>query len=403
MAPQKNKIKKNYKLVIFLDAGIKRMSEGLGVLCGYTPQIAAMTPYFKEIDIYAPEAKRDLGFLGERHVITDSNVKGFYVNFVKEGRLNFLKNKKKYRSFVRNIIENEDPDRTIFMTYVPGSKYGLVALGQMKEFAKHYFVRVTTNVIEEFRRRGNKLWRKSLTPLIKFPVEYCLKKLLSDVLCFFSGRLLYGDNKNHYKIISASFDEGVIRERNNFKIKPPYKLLYVGRFDKVKGLPYLIEAVSILVRKNIPVTLSIVGFGGGEDQLQELVDKKNLGDKVSILGPVPFGPELFKYYRSADIFVVPSLEDMQPKTPLEAMSQGTPVIGSDITGIRAIIINEKNGILVPPADSKAIAKAVTRLIKDESLRKQLIVNGYKTAMNSTVEKQTKFMIKTLEKELGVSL
>ncbi len=80
-------------------------------------------------------------------------------------------------------------------------------------------------------------------------------------------------------------------------------------------------------------------------------------------------------YRAADVFWLPSLEDNQPQTALEAMACGTPVIGFNVGGVPEIVRHQQTGLIVPVGDAKAIAQATWDLLKDRRRLKRLSVAG----------------------------
>jgi glycosyltransferase involved in cell wall biosynthesis len=75
--------------------------------------------------------------------------------------------------------------------------------------------------------------------------------------------------------------------------------------------------------------------------------------------------------QAADMFLNTSLNEGMPGAVLEAMAEGLPVIASDVTGNRALVVHEENGLLFPVGDTEALAQAALRLVNDEALRKRL--------------------------------
>jgi glycosyltransferase involved in cell wall biosynthesis len=130
-----------------------------------------------------------------------------------------------------------------------------------------------------------------------------------------------------------------------------------------------------------------------------MIKNPKIKNKIKYKGIIPFGNKLFEEYRSADIFIIPSLEDMQGKTQLEAMALGTPVIASDVGGIPETIKHLNNGILVAPANYVEIASAIELIISNELLRKKLIKNGFEFVKTCTLEKQNGFMIDIIKNKL----
>lgn len=144
----------------------------------------------------------------------------------------------------------------------------------------------------------------------------------------------------------------------------------VANFYKTKGLKYLIEAARILNTKyKIQDTrYIIIGEGNQRPQLESLIKKYELENKVFLLGRIP---EAFKYLKALDIFVLPSLKEGFPWIILEAMASGVPVISTNVGALPEIIKNEREGILIHPKDPKRLAEKILDLIKDPEKSQRL--------------------------------
>ena len=160
-------------------------------------------------------------------------------------------------------------------------------------------------------------------------------------------------------------------------------VLTVARIDKLKGHKYLIEAAPL-----VPDTIFLLAGDGPERAAMEKKARDlKVADRVVFLGQRNNIPELLN---ACDFFVLPSLLEGLPLSVLEAMSASKPVIATDIDGINEIIIDGENGLLVPPADSKALAEKIKLLLSDKSLASRLAVSGKETIMkNFTSEKMVK--------------
>lgn len=167
----------------------------------------------------------------------------------------------------------------------------------------------------------------------------------------------------------------------------PYRLLYVGRLHFLKGLRELFEAISLLQAQGLPCVLDIVGAPEEPvaTRLQELAQRLAIADQLRWRGFVPFGPELFECYQSADIFLLPSYTEGFPRVIWEAAANSCPVITTRVGGIPAILEHERHALLVPPKDGAALAAAVQRLVADEALRGQIVVGAYQRALEFSVE------------------
>ena len=104
-----------------------------------------------------------------------------------------------------------------------------------------------------------------------------------------------------------------------------------------------------------------------------------------MLGYVPFGPDLLGLYRDAHAFVHVSLTEGAPQVLVEALASGTPIVATDVGGVRAALDGGGAGLLVPPSDAEALAAAVLRLADDSALRSRLIAHGLELARTRTLE------------------
>ncbi|MDI6791494.1 MAG: glycosyltransferase family 4 protein [bacterium] len=139
-------------------------------------------------------------------------------------------------------------------------------------------------------------------------------------------------------------------------------LLYIGRITQCKNLLNLLDGLKGLDRK-----LTIIGKGELADTL-ETISKENKIN-LEMKGVVP-NNELPEHINKAKIFILPSFYENSPKSLLEAMSCGAAVIGADVDGIRELITHKENGYLCQ-TDSESIRNAITELMADEKLRREL--------------------------------
>jgi glycosyltransferase involved in cell wall biosynthesis len=174
----------------------------------------------------------------------------------------------------------------------------------------------------------------------------------------------YGIDQTKIRVIPNYVQTDKFR---NEKIEPPNtsnkgQILAIGRLEVQKNFKALIQAVAPL-----DVTLSIVGEGSQKNELQ--VESRGSRARIQFLGNLP-NKELPKLLNKSDLFVLPSLYEGHPKALLEAMACGLPVIGTGVPGIQEIIRDGKNGILCD-TDPESIREAITRLLNDANLRKQM--------------------------------
>jgi glycosyltransferase involved in cell wall biosynthesis len=156
-----------------------------------------------------------------------------------------------------------------------------------------------------------------------------------------------------------------------------FLLIFIGRVCKNKGLLVLADAMDKIIAQTTQKSLKlvIVGSGSGDEyetikeRFRELNDRK----KVFFIG---VQKDVFNLNKMADIFVLPSVfKENFSFSLLEATAAGAPVIATNHGGNPELIINEKTGLLVPPADPQAFADAVLRLIGNEEMRAKLAIAG----------------------------
>ena len=215
-------------------------------------------------------------------------------------------------------------------------------------------------------------WLKKKFPYLLKPFSLFINK--SDVVTAISthtARELSGIVKMPIAIIpfSAAMTErrGAVVEKN--------EIIFVGRLVERKGVEYLIKAFA-RIAESIPHRLIIIGDGPERENLENLAASLEKKQRVIFTGTIT-DDELKRYYQSCSFLVLPAVYDKKGDTEglgvvlLEAMSYGKPVIASEVGGITDIVVDGKNGFLVPHADSIALALAMERMVKNRRLRKIL--------------------------------
>ncbi|MCX5835244.1 MAG: glycosyltransferase family 4 protein [Deltaproteobacteria bacterium] len=168
-----------------------------------------------------------------------------------------------------------------------------------------------------------------------------------------------------------------VREKYPFLSKNRI-ILYVGQLIRRKGLPHLIEAMNIVREKVGNVKLLLIGQGADKDSLQDLVRQRNLTEQVLFLGAEDH-EHVLAFMNVSDLFVLPSLEEAFGIVLVEAMSQGLPVVATDVQGVPSIVRDGVNGYLVPPRDEKALAARIISLLENARLAKEM---GERNRMDS---------------------
>jgi len=196
-------------------------------------------------------------------------------------------------------------------------------------------------------------------------------------------------NLHHLRDTFGPDAENVVRVYNGLDLKrfgysspaqrPPV-VVGVGRLVPKKGFTHLVDAVAILVREGRDVRLDLVGTGEEEQNLRAQVDALDLRDHVRFLGALS-QPRARAAVRQAAALAAPCVvapdgnRDGLPTVLLEAMALGTPCVATPVTGIPEAVRQDHTGLLVPPEDPAALARALARLIDDAGLRVELATHA----------------------------
>jgi glycosyltransferase involved in cell wall biosynthesis len=135
-----------------------------------------------------------------------------------------------------------------------------------------------------------------------------------------------------------------------------------------KGHEVLLKAAARLVRRFPDVRFQIVGDGSRRQELEREAAALRISAQVSFLGHRDDVPQVLA---ESDLFAFPSFMEASPNAVIEAMAAGLPVVATKVGGIPEVIEHERNGLLVPPGDERALAAAMTRLIERPALASEL--------------------------------
>ena len=180
-------------------------------------------------------------------------------------------------------------------------------------------------------------------------------------------------------------EDGVRRE---FGLEPDDRVVaFVGRIVRHKGILELIEAMS-LVREKLPsAKLLVIGENSFPDVatrrvveplIQKAVGSNGLLDTIRFTG---FRDDVPRLLRAADLMVLPSRGgEGMPRSIIEAMSTGLPVVATDVRGSREEVVHGETGLLVPPRDPQCLAAAILELLSDSDKAREMGMRGRQRAL-----------------------
>ena len=149
-------------------------------------------------------------------------------------------------------------------------------------------------------------------------------------------------------------------------------MIMVGRTgDRKKGILYLLQALLLLKGDDVDIKLTIVDkVTPGDSYALALIKKYGLEDMVTFTGRITT-EELVREYSSAEIAITPSVYEGFGLPAAEAMACGLPVVATTAGALPEVVMGGETGILVPPHDPHALARAIKRLFNDEPLRRRM--------------------------------
>ncbi len=187
----------------------------------------------------------------------------------------------------------------------------------------------------------------------------------------------YGADPERVEIIPPGVDHHVFRPGDRVDARRHLGLgchplvLFVGRIQPLKGVDLAVRALGEL--RAADAELVVVGGPSGpdgaheQDSLHKLVAELGLEHRVRFVDPQPHD-SLARWYRAADVCVVPSRTESFGLVALEAAACGTPVVAANVGGLRALVEHGETGYLVDSRDPGDFADAIERVLRDDPTR-----------------------------------
>lgn len=196
------------------------------------------------------------------------------------------------------------------------------------------------------------------------------KKIIVYTEDYYEKKWMYRLFRNKMEVIlppvhSSAYDDSYMKELEIIKQKYSHTIGFCGRIAEEKGIEVLIKSMNSIKNTIIlfagPTGKDVVGEENYFEKIQNLLDSNNISH-VS-LGTLLAG-KLSAFYRATDILILPSVNKTEAfgMVQVEAMLQGTPVIASNLPGVRVPITLTKMGILTTPYNSLEIKNAILEII-----------------------------------------
>jgi glycosyltransferase involved in cell wall biosynthesis len=168
----------------------------------------------------------------------------------------------------------------------------------------------------------------------------------------------------------------------------------VTRLHESKGNRYFVEAAARVAKQLPGARFVVVGEGPLQPELEAQADALGVRDRFFFLG---FQRDVAACFASFDVAVFPSLWEGTPLTVFECMAMRRPILSTDVDGLREVLVNDVNAVVVQPRDANALADEMLRLIGDDALRERLATSAYETSTRFGIQA----FVDTMERLYGV--
>jgi glycosyltransferase involved in cell wall biosynthesis len=181
------------------------------------------------------------------------------------------------------------------------------------------------------------------------------------------------------------------------------ELLTVGRLESEKNPMLLVEAMAQLEREEPGrYRLTWVGRGPLEHAVRQRAAALGVAASIDFHGYIPFRGGLLDLYRRVHVFIHVALSEGVPKVIFEAMASATPVVATDVGGIRGALGGGQAALLVSPQDRGALVGAIRRLVNEPELRDALVSRGLDLAGVKTLEAEAERVARFIRDGGGIA-
>jgi glycosyltransferase involved in cell wall biosynthesis len=272
-------------------------------------------------------------------------------------------------SEILDLLRKEKPDTLFLCSTTAG------ILGSISSFL---YKKLNTNKMRVIYRIGgwafndprnwflNKFifWGEKLTAPFKNKIivnsEFDYRAAIKNKICSPDKivRIYNGINLEKLNFLSKQQAKEFLTQHTKYNIQNTrYIVGAVANFYKTKGINLLIEAMRLLEAEHKPLGVKCIVIGDGKQrpELEKLIKKHNLKNKVFLVGRIS---DAYKYLKAFDVFILPSLKEGFPWIILEAMSAEIPIIATRVGALPEIIEDNKHGVLVEPKNSRILADKI---------------------------------------------
>lgn len=178
-----------------------------------------------------------------------------------------------------------------------------------------------------------------------------------------------GVRREKIRVIHSGVDPAPFQKAKAAELKSDLPVIgTVAVLEERKGHRFLLEAAALLKQQGHRLTYLFAGDGSEKERLKRIAVQLGLQEEVIFLG---FVSDIPSFLAKVGIFVLPSLYEGLGVSVLEAMAAGKPVVASGVGGLPEVVEDRVTGLLVPPGDSWALARAISTLVSEKGLMREM--------------------------------
>ena len=174
----------------------------------------------------------------------------------------------------------------------------------------------------------------------------------------------FGISEEKISVIDMGVDSSIFFPNNKIPKKETFTLLFVGRLSEEKGFDVLLDAFEILSKNNSSsIKCIVIGDGDQQSHYKKSVKSRMLTDNVTFMGSQN-QTRISEWMNQSHLVVIPSRKEGFGLVAIEALACGTPVICSNVGGLKEIVENGKNGFLFPVEQKDELVERIERFIQN---------------------------------------
>ena len=226
-------------------------------------------------------------------------------------------------------------------------------------------------------------WIYSNADIVICPSKFSQRDLLKRTSSLKTKIISNGINLSKFKRVNPK------KFVKKYNIPEDYKrLVFVGRLHPIKKVDTLIKAVPYILKEYENIHVVIVGPGYMKKSLEKMSKTLKISKNITFCGRVS-EEELIMAYSTCDIFVLPSLGELEGMAVLEAMSCKNPILVANSKLSASVDFVKGNGFLFKPENPKDLAEKSLKLLKNEKLRKKMAIRSFKNSREYDINKSVK--------------